>query len=67
MYQEEHRDRSGPHKRRYENTVDIRKMFGFFEPPLLSAFGTDLYYNIHATSLTTSAFPNFYAPLPYLR
>ena len=32
----------------------IRKMFGFFDPlPTLSAFGSDLYYKIHATS----AFP----------
>ena len=28
----------------------------FFNPPL-SAFGSDLYYKIHATSLTLSAFP----------
>ena len=32
-----------------------RKFFGFFDP--LSAFGTDLYYKIPATSLTMSTFP----------
>ena len=29
----------------------------FFTPSPLSAFGSDLYNKIHATSLTTSAFP----------
>ena len=28
------------------------KIIGFFDP--LSAFGTDLYYKVHATSLTSS-------------
>ena len=36
---------------------DIRIIFGFFDPLLpSSAFGTDLYYQIHATSHTRSAF-----------
>ena len=33
---------------------DVLKNFGFFAP--LSAFESDLYHKIHATSLTTSAF-----------
>ena len=33
------------------------KFSDFFTPSPLSAFEIDLYYNIHATSLTTSAFP----------
>ena len=33
------------------------KCLDFFTPPPLSAFGSDLYYKIHATYLTTSAFP----------
>ena len=33
------------------------KFWDFFTPSLpLSAFGTDLQYSIHATSLTTSSF-----------
>ena len=37
---------------------DIHKNLEFFDPLFpLSAFGTDLCYKIHATSLTTSAFP----------
>ena len=35
---------------------DIRKIFGFSDPLPLSAFGNDLYFKIHATSLTTSPF-----------
>ena len=41
---------------------DVHKNFGYFDPlPSLSAFGTDLYCEIHTTSLTPSAFP---WPLP---
>ena len=37
---------------------DIHKNFGFYDPlSPLSAFGTDLWNKIHATSLTMSAFP----------
>ena len=33
---------------------DVRKIFELFDPlPSLSAFGTDFYYKIHATYLTT--------------
>ena len=36
---------------------DVHNIFGFFDPPPpLSAFGTNLQYTIHATSLTSSAF-----------
>ena len=33
------------------------KISDFLTPSPLSTFGSDLYYEIHATSLTTSAFP----------
>ena len=52
---DEHKKRGGgrelPH-------VMGAKFLDFLTPsPVLSAFGSDLYYEIHATSLTTSAFP----------
>ena len=37
---------------------DVRKIFGFFDPlPPCPHWATGLYYKIHATSLTLSAFP----------
>ena len=36
---------------------EVRKMFRFFDPFPFSTFGTDVYYKIHTTSLTASAFP----------
>ena len=33
------------------------KLSDFLTPSPLSTFGTDLWFKIHATSLTTSAFP----------
>ena len=43
---------------------DIRKMLGFFDPlPPCPRWETGLYYKIHATSLTLSAFPLSPRPL----
>ena len=36
---------------------DVHKMFGFLTPSSSSTFGTDFYYKILATSLTTYTFP----------
>ena len=37
------------------STYEARKIFGYLTPPPLSAFGSDLYYTIHATSPILSA------------
>ena len=42
---------------RKSSRYDVHKIFWFFTPSPLPAFGSDFYYKIHATSLTISALP----------